>query len=39
VSMFDSPFPVETLGLPRLFVGDADGVAYVQVSFGAALPV
>ncbi|MER6951667.1 VOC family protein [Nonomuraea sp. NPDC000554] len=37
VMMFDSPFPVETPGLLRLFVADADAVVERAVQAGAAL--
>ncbi|MQY08862.1 VOC family protein [Actinomadura macrotermitis] len=37
VLMFDSPFPVETPGLLRLFVDDADAVVERAVKAGAAV--
>ncbi|MDL4819372.1 VOC family protein [Actinomadura opuntiae] len=37
VLMFDSPFPVETPGLLRLFVDDADAVVERAVAAGAAV--
>lgn len=37
VMMFDSPFPVETPGLLRLYVGDADAVVDRAVKAGATI--
>ncbi|MEU9022983.1 VOC family protein [Actinomadura sp. NPDC048394] len=37
VLMFDSPFPVETPGLLRLFVDDADAVVERAVAAGASV--